>query len=49
VFYLLSTGKQATVTGITIVRLEGGKIMEEWVEFDALGLMQQLGVIPAMG
>jgi steroid delta-isomerase-like uncharacterized protein len=43
------TGRRVTVTGIAIVRLEGGKIAEEWVNFDALGLLQQLGVIPAMG
>jgi predicted ester cyclase len=43
------TGKQVTVAGIAIVRLEGGKIVEEWVNFDALGMMQQLGVIPPMG
>ena len=43
------TGKQATLTGISIWRFEGGKIVESWHEFDALGMMQQLGVIPAPG
>ena len=43
------TGKQGTVTGIGIARFEGGKIVEAWVELDALGMMQQLGVIPSMG
>jgi steroid delta-isomerase-like uncharacterized protein len=43
------TGKQVTVTGIQIVRVADGKIAENWVEFDALGILQQLGVIPAMG
>ena len=43
------TGKQATVTGIAIDRFEGGKFVESWLEFDALGMMQQLGVIPAPG
>lgn len=42
------TGKQATVTGIQIVRIADGKIAENWVEFDALGLLHQLGVIPAI-
>ena len=42
------TGQQATVTGIQIVRIVGGRITENWVNFDALGMMQQLGVIPAM-
>jgi steroid delta-isomerase-like uncharacterized protein len=41
------TGKQATVTGITIDRIEGGKLVESWNSFDQLGLLQQLGAIPA--
>jgi len=41
------TGKQATVTGITIDRIAEGKIVESWTNWDALGLMQQLGVVPA--
>jgi steroid delta-isomerase-like uncharacterized protein len=43
------TGKQVTVTGIGIYRIEGGKFEESWVNFDVLGLLQQLGVIPPMG
>ncbi len=43
------TGKQGTVTGIGIARFEGGKIVEAWTEFDALGMLQQLGVVPSMG
>ena len=43
------TGKQVAVTGITIYRLVGGKVVEERGEEDALGLMRQLGVIPAPG
>ena len=39
------TGKRVTVTGITISRIEGGKVVEEWEEFDRLGLMQQLGLV----
>lgn len=42
------TGKQATVTGIQIVRIANGRIVENWINFDALGMLQQLGVIPAM-
>lgn len=41
------TGKQTTVTGITIDRIADGRIVESWTNWDALGLMQQLGVIPA--
>ena len=40
------TGRRVTVTGISIGRYEGGKLVEEWLNFDALGLFQQLGVIP---
>jgi len=38
------TGMQVTVTGISILRIEGGKIVEEWGEMDNMGLMAQLGV-----
>jgi steroid delta-isomerase-like uncharacterized protein len=40
------TGKKATITGIEIYRMAGGKIAERWGNFDQLGLLQQLGVIP---
>lgn len=42
------TGKTATVTGMVIFRFAGNKIVEAWVNFDTLGMLQQLGVIPAM-
>ena len=41
------TNKQVTVTGMEVHRLVDGKIAEVWVEWDALGLMQQLGAIPS--
>jgi len=40
------TGKQITLTAISIRRITDGQIAEEWVEMDMLGLMQQLGVAP---
>ncbi len=43
------TGKQVTMAGIDINRIASGKIVEHWAEFDGLGLMQQLGVIPPPG
>jgi predicted ester cyclase len=46
---LPATGKQVTITGITIVRFAGGKAVEAWHQGDTLGLLQQLGVIPAPG
>jgi len=42
-----ATGKRIEMTGISIQRIAGGKIVEEWVESDQMGLMQQLGVVPA--
>jgi steroid delta-isomerase-like uncharacterized protein/deazaflavin-dependent oxidoreductase (nitroreductase family) len=43
------TGQHVTFTGSDIFRFVGGKIAEQWADLDALGLMQQLGVIPPMG
>jgi steroid delta-isomerase-like uncharacterized protein len=40
------TGKEITITGIIITRVENGKVVEEWEAFDQLSMMQQLGVIP---
>jgi steroid delta-isomerase-like uncharacterized protein/4-oxalocrotonate tautomerase family enzyme len=43
------TGKKVSWTGIIIYRLdEDGKIIERWQDFDAIGMLQQMGVIPAM-
>jgi steroid delta-isomerase-like uncharacterized protein len=43
---LPATGKQSTVTGISIDRIEDGKVVETWTNWDTLGMMQQLGAIP---
>ena len=43
-----ATGRAATVSGIAIYRLAGGKVVEQWLEYDQLSLLQQLGVLPAM-
>lgn len=42
------TGKQLAYGGTVIFRVKDGKIVEEWVYSDYLGLMQQLGIIPPM-
>jgi steroid delta-isomerase-like uncharacterized protein len=39
------TGKVAESSGITIFRLQDGRIVEEWSESDMLGLLTQLGAI----
>ena len=41
------TGKEITVTGITISRVENGKVVEERQVWDALGMLVQLGAVPA--
>jgi len=41
------TGNQFEVTRITIEQFsDEGKIVEDWTNIDALGLMQQLGLVP---
>jgi predicted ester cyclase len=42
------TGKHITTSGVTIARVSNGKIVEGYVNWDALGMMQQLGVVPEL-
>jgi predicted ester cyclase len=42
-----ATGRKVTVSGTAIFRLEHGAIAEEWTSADSLGLMRQLGLLPA--
>ena len=42
-----ATGKRFSLKAINIHRVVDGQIQEGWLEWDALGWMQQLGVIPA--
>ncbi|MCK6629831.1 MAG: ester cyclase [Anaerolineae bacterium] len=44
-----ATGKQYTITAIVVDRIASGRIVERWAEFDQLGMLQQLGVIPTPG
>jgi steroid delta-isomerase-like uncharacterized protein len=41
------SGKPIEVTGIGIDRIEGGRIVESWQNFDALGMLGQIGAVPA--
>jgi steroid delta-isomerase-like uncharacterized protein len=43
-----ATGKQMEIRGIVISQIADGKIVEQWGNPDVLGLMQQLGVVPAL-
>lgn len=42
-----ATGKSIQMTEMTMVRIVDGKIVEHWAQPDMLGLLQQIGVIPA--
>lgn len=42
-----ATGKQITFGGVNIFRLENGKVVEDWVYRDTVGMMRQLGALPA--
>jgi len=46
---LAPTHKTATSPGMLIYRIADGKIVEHWMVFDQMSLMQQLGAIPAPG
>jgi steroid delta-isomerase-like uncharacterized protein len=41
-----ATGKPVTVAGIDVFRIADGQIVELWQNFDQLGMLQQIGVIP---
>ena len=40
------TGRQVELKGITISRVLGGKIVEDWDSYDNLSILQQLGLVP---
>jgi predicted ester cyclase len=42
---LAATGRQVQFRGVTIVRIEQGKLMEGWNTFNQLEMFQQLGVV----
>ena len=44
-----ATGKQFSIESISIYRIANGKIVEHWGEHDGVGLMMQLGLMPAPG
>jgi predicted ester cyclase len=41
------TGQHVMMPGINIFRITNGKIVERWGQLDQLGLLQQLGLLPA--
>lgn len=42
------SGRKVSVSGMTLLRFAGGKIVEGWVHWDALGLLQQLDAVPTL-
>jgi steroid delta-isomerase-like uncharacterized protein len=44
-----ATGKSVSVEGIWMHRIAQNKIVESWDVWDTLGMLQQMGVVPAMG
>jgi len=45
-FDIPPTGKAFAVRGITVLKVSHGKVVTEWTEYDRLGLLRQLGVVP---
>ena len=43
------SGKRVTFVGVGVTRTSDGMFVETWEHYDALGLMQQLGVVPLPG
>jgi predicted ester cyclase len=43
------TGNRVEFTGISVYRIEEGKIAQSWTVENQLGLMQQIGAIPEPG
>jgi predicted ester cyclase len=42
-----ASGREIAFSGITISRCRDGRIVEEWEICDTLGLLQQVGAVPA--
>ena len=42
------TGREVTLAGINIFRVQDGKLVERWGRTDDLGFLQQLGIVPAL-
>lgn len=44
---LAPTGRTIAVTGMNMYTIRAGKICSEWEQMDSLGMLQQLGALPA--
>ncbi|MBP7937936.1 MAG: ester cyclase [Phycisphaerae bacterium] len=41
------TGRRVHVSGMNMYRVSEGRVAEEWEQMDSLGMLRQLGVLPA--
>jgi predicted ester cyclase len=48
-FGIAPTGKQVTTQGINCERCQNGKVVESWVQWDQLKLLQTIGAVPPLG
>jgi steroid delta-isomerase-like uncharacterized protein len=46
---IAATGKKLVWTEMHFFRVSGGKIVEHWANFDQLGILTQMGVVPSPG
>ena len=46
-FSPLSQEESSTPISLSVDRIEGGKSVETWSSYDALGLIQQIGAVPS--
>ncbi len=44
-----ATGRRVSIAVIDIIRVADGRFVEHWGQLDMMGMMQQLGAIPAPG
>jgi len=45
---IVPSNKKISATGIASHKIQNNKIVEEWTEFDMLGIMKQIGAVPEM-
>jgi predicted ester cyclase len=43
---VVATGRRVEAMGMDKVRVADGEIAEHWGEFDVIGLLRQMGVVP---
>ncbi len=48
-FGIPPTGRPVLASAIHIHHVDGGRIVDQWEQFDALGVLRQLGALPGMG